>query len=340
MFVVLDTNIWLHELALQTPLGSAVRFFLRQGGHKLVVPEVIRLEVEKNLRRELREWRDSIAEDHRKLLAMFGKLHEVKLPSDADIEQRVASVFDASGLDIVAVPFSLESARASLLKAIDGAAPSGPKNQQFKDGVIWADCMQLLEHDDVTLVTEDRAFYFDRAKTDLGPAENLAAEAKARAHKIVLIPDLGKLLKSVRAPVSIDEDALAAAMLRRSGQQIDGLLTRLGHRLGDRESMDLKLFATEVPTRLAGEASASYCCPDVTGASGRRDGILWVTSTFEYDTARGEFVALRPEGEILETTDENGFALERSNRYLHPAPGVIGHRSVSHVVRAPLRDAP
>lgn len=336
MYVVLDTNIWLHELALQTPLGSAVRFFLRQGGHKLVVPEVIRLEVEKNLRSDLRDWRDSIAESHRKLLAMFGKLPEVKLPTDADIEQRVTSVFDGSGLDIVAVPFSLDSARAALLKTIDGVAPSGPKNQQFKDGVIWADCMQLLDRDDVTLVTEDRAFYHDRAKPDLGPAENLAAEAKARPRSLVLLPDLGRLLGNIREKVQIDEGAVADAMAAASAESIDAFLARQGYVLGERRVIKLKLFATEEPARLAGSATVTYACAAIDQQLDGSPGTLTQVAEFEYDCTKSAIVSIRQGSETMETVGPEGEP--RFTRIVYAVGGgTLGHRTVRHEVRRPLQ---
>jgi predicted nucleic acid-binding protein len=49
MIIVLDTNLWL-ELALNSGLGSALRFFLKRQKARLALPEVVRLEVQHNLR--------------------------------------------------------------------------------------------------------------------------------------------------------------------------------------------------------------------------------------------------------------------------------------------------
>ena len=43
--VVLDSNIWMQEQMLRHSVGSAVRFFLRKRDARIVVPEVVRLEV-------------------------------------------------------------------------------------------------------------------------------------------------------------------------------------------------------------------------------------------------------------------------------------------------------
>jgi len=74
----------------------------------------------------------------------------------------VENLFTNVNVEILEIPFSLESANHSLAKIIAGEPPSASKNQQFKDGVIWADCLDLSNHDDVALVTEDQGFYDNR----------------------------------------------------------------------------------------------------------------------------------------------------------------------------------
>jgi len=72
------------------------------------------------------------------------------------------------------IPFSLPSAKSSFLKAIDKMPPSD-RTQEFKDGVLWADCAGLLTNDDVCLITADKAFFQERDYTK-GLSRNLAAE--------------------------------------------------------------------------------------------------------------------------------------------------------------------
>ena len=45
MLVVLDTNIWLSEFGLNSSLGAATRFFLRQKSARIGLPEVVRLDL-------------------------------------------------------------------------------------------------------------------------------------------------------------------------------------------------------------------------------------------------------------------------------------------------------
>lgn len=61
MIVVLDTNIWLKELALSTGTGAAFRFYMNRGSSRLAIPEVVRLEVESNLRRTIMEAMEDVS---------------------------------------------------------------------------------------------------------------------------------------------------------------------------------------------------------------------------------------------------------------------------------------
>src|SRR5687768_16906380 len=134
MIVVLDTNIWLKELALNSASGSALRFFLKHRPARLAVPEVVRLEMQNNLRATIADAIDGVAKGNRQLLALFGSMKEIVLPTPAEIDSLVAGVFSGLRVDIMDVPFSLESARASFLKTIQKVPPSD-KTQEFKDGV-------------------------------------------------------------------------------------------------------------------------------------------------------------------------------------------------------------
>ena len=74
MLIIFDTNVWLSELALNSPSGAAVRFYVQQHGATVVIPEVVRLELERNLTRMLGELAERIRSSHKQLLAVFGNL--------------------------------------------------------------------------------------------------------------------------------------------------------------------------------------------------------------------------------------------------------------------------
>jgi hypothetical protein len=162
MIIVFDTNIWIKELGLQSNAGAAVRFFISQKQAKVALPEVIKLELESNLCEQINECITNIKENHNKLLKLFGKLKKIVLPTKEEIDAKISDIIGLSGIPVIHIPFSFESAQSSFIKIINKLPPNWPKDQQFKDGVIWADCVRLLDDDDVVLVSNDGGFYNER----------------------------------------------------------------------------------------------------------------------------------------------------------------------------------
>ena len=213
MIIVFDTNIWHSQLGLKSPSAAAVRFYLRQQGAKVAIPEVVRLEVAQNLSRRLLQHIENIRSEYRQLLTAFGQLREVVLPTEAEVHARIDELFESLGVEIIDIAFSFESARSSFMKTIAKQPPSATK-QEFKDGVLWADCLTLMQTDEVVLVTDDRAFYEDQ-KPSNGLAKNLIDEARSRQHQIRVLPTLSELLAAVRVPIPLDVDRLQRAFLER-----------------------------------------------------------------------------------------------------------------------------
>jgi len=143
MYVVFDSNIWISELGLNSAKGAAIRFFVKNRGATVVVPEVVKLETERHLKAELTRYVGELEKNYRQLLAVFGKLKELVLPDAQAIEEMVAAVFGKCQVELLETPLTIESARSSFLRAVDKVPPSD-KDQQFKDGVIWSECLRLL----------------------------------------------------------------------------------------------------------------------------------------------------------------------------------------------------
>ena len=143
MIVIFDTNIWISDLALTSNVGSAVRFYLREQKARIGLPEVVKLETEFHLRTMLDEHIAEIQSSHRQLLAVFGRLKEIVLPTTEEVEDLISRVFSTLGVPIEDIPFTLDSAKASLIRAVRKIPPSD-KSQEFKDGVLWEDCLRMF----------------------------------------------------------------------------------------------------------------------------------------------------------------------------------------------------
>jgi hypothetical protein len=332
MIVVFDSSVWLSELGLQSGVGSAVRFYLTRHGAQLALPEVVRLEVSHNLRSRLQEHITRIGADHRQLLAVFGKLKQLVLPTADEVEDKVTGLFTSLGIDVLDVPFTLESARSSFLKTIEKIPPSA-HSQQFKDGVLWADCLQLLDRDAVTLVTADKAFYQDQ-RYERGLAVVLAEEAAAASHPIRILPGLRELLDSIRSPVELDLEGVIAAFMNRQGDNIRRILTPLGFEISERVAASYKVFATEDPHSLFVTFDMTYKGEDVDGR-GSTGITIWLNGDALYAPASGEYTDIRNQGQRWAYTMPDGTL--RENRAVMLSGGiVIGHREVAHSIRYAL----
>jgi hypothetical protein len=336
MIVVLDTNIWLKEMALNSTLGAAIRFFIKQRSAQLALPEVVRLEVERNFRKNLKEYVGKVRENHRQLLAIFGKLKEVVLPDDAAIESKIAEIFSGVGVELLQVDFSFESARSSFLKTVEGLPPSSDQNQQFKDGVLWSDCIRLLEQDDVFFVTSDSAFFHQR-KYEEGLAKNLLAETIGKAHQLKTFRSLGELLTDIKTEVVIDEALLIESFMNQHGQLVDDMLRRNSFSLEKAPDLKKTLYATELPTVLYIEFAIDIPCSDLSD-QGRTRAVLHLKGTGSYDVEGGKYDDIRIAGQELDFLLADGTTRQSANIIIGAASIVIGHRDVAHTVRYQLTE--
>ena len=203
--------------------------------------------------------------------------------------------------------------------------------QQFKDGVLWADCLCLLQSDEVVLVTDDRAFY-EEQKLASGLAKSLREEAAACPHPIRALPTLSDLLETIRAPIPLDVDRLQRAFLERYRDSVYGTLERTGFELGERTEARITPFATENPSVLFVEFGISFGCSDLTD-QGRTGGALSLTGDCSFDTNTQEYLEIRNFGERFRFLDTDGTVSERRNQVIFAGSAVMGHRVVTEITR-------
>ena len=289
--------------------------------------------MEHHLRSDLKEYVDTINKNHRQLLNIFGTLREVVLPDEAAIETRIGEIFSSLGIDLFEVAFSFESARASFLKTISKQPPSG-KNQQFKDGVLWADCVKLLKTDDVILVSEDKDFYENRDYSQ-GLAKNLLAETAGTEHSLKIYPELKDLLKEIRSGVPISDDELADSFFSTFGKSIEDMLTRNQFEIGPRLSVQKTLYATEQPNQLSVEFTIEHEAIDIS-SDARTEGRMRLRGDGMYNAGAGAFASLRNYGEKLTWKMSDGTEKKSENYVAFMGSIVLGHREVTHTARFKL----
>ncbi len=330
MYVILDSNIWISELGLNSSMGAAARYFFREQGATVVLPEVIKLETERHLKAGLTKYVSQLKRNHRQLLSVFRKLKELVVPDGEAIEAKVASIFGECQVEVNEVPLSLESARSSFLKTIDKIPPSD-KDQQFKDGVIWAECLRLLDTADVYLVTADKAFYKDRQYKN-GLAESLVFEAKGSKHTIHIFSELSELLETIKSEVKLDDNTLAKRFWDSNQGSIESTLERNAFAVAGDPVVSVQLYVTENPKRLYAEFSISYQCEDLT-VDERSDAVLRLKGDCTYLVEEKQFEALRNHGEELSFKTKDGEDKIQRNVVIFADSLVIGHKTVEHTIK-------
>ncbi len=330
--MIFDTNIWKTNLYLKSSASAAVKFFLQRHRAKVGLPEVIRLEIERHLRLDIRAMRDRIALEHNRLLGLFDTLREVILPTNAEIETLVGSFFSQSGFDLLEVPFSEESARGSFLRTVDKTPPSH-KTQQFKDGVLWEDCKQLAETEDVILVTDDRAFY-EGEDVRKGLSVVLAKEATQCPNPLRVLAGLPDLLREIATPVTIPDSVLQNAVMTAFKEHMDQLLAHSGFAHGSKWRIEKTLYATEHPGRLYVDFAAEVDCEDVID-DGRTGAVLGIEGDGRYDV-NGETLSAMQLRELSVSYFKPDGTQEQRRSMFASAHVVIGHRPVTNFVRERL----
>jgi len=231
---------------------------------------------------------------------------------------------------LLEIPFTFESARGSFFKIIEKLAPSD-KKQQFKDGVIWADCMNLLEKDDVYLVTSDSDFYEER-NYGKSMAQTLFKEAEAYPYKITLFSNITELLRSIKKDVPIDKGSLVSQFRDEKNQSIDNMLSRNNFMVVGEPDVKTDIYATENPNTLYVEFEIIYSCEDLT-ADNRFDARLILKGDCYYIPKTKKYENIRNYGEELLYKTKNGEEKSIKNVVIFANSLVIGHKTIEYSIK-------
>lgn len=331
--VVLDTNIWISELALMSPVGCALNYYAVKNDVKIGLPEVIEIETKYNFKTKLHEFRSNIINDHKRMLAIFRKMKEVVMPSDEEIEQKVEKIFDFHKDRIIRIPFGLNSARSSFEKIIRKEPPNSENKQQFKDGVIWANCLELAKMGDVFLITHDRAFFEDR-KYEKGLAKNLLNEANQAPNRLYLFNEASQLLEKIRSKIDIDENKLVPLIEDKTYKYILRITESDNFDVGTITKKDFKFYATVKPKEIFIKFLLKY------GLENK----LSEDRTEAYAESKGEMLLnidnyviedFRNLGEKIGWVDENG-EIKEGESFHYIGNIVLGHKTIEHQIFSKL----
>ena len=239
----------------------------------MVIPEIVRLEIEERLTGLLLKLRKQAEDSHRQLLQVFHKLQPLALPLEDDIRGVVSRIVANFDVPVREVEFSVDVARSSMMKLIRKIPPSRTK-EEFRDGVIWAHCLELLEEGDVYLVTQDKDFYEQRSYQN-GLASELVSEMEecSGVNRVIIKKGLNDLLSEIRMPMKLSMVKLFESIRDRESDAVTEILLPNGFDTIGSVGGEVNCFATENADQVYFDFRLSQPCRDSTGA-GRATGEL------------------------------------------------------------------
>ena len=190
---------------------------------------------------------------------------------EAIIQREVVNVPDAAELAaaidkrlreleplLLREPFTLEIARAALMRVIEGRPPAGSNNEQFRDCCIWEHCLRLGKRHDVHLVTFDGDFYKDK-KPENGLAEQLRLEVANASATVVAHQSLSKLVEHLGPSVPPhDAEALGRRIGERARDTMGPQADEAAFILGELKQCRVSLTETGGPLNLLATFELTY----------------------------------------------------------------------------------
>ena len=257
--IVVDTNIWIENPLLKSSLGAVLLFRLRQIGGRLGLPEVIEIELRKNMLRRYMESVSHIEKGYELITAVMGEREEVHLPTEEEVQSAIAERLEALESVTIKVPFTLEHAKAALTRVNEGSPPNGPKNQQFKDSAIWESVLELARSYSVHLVTKDTGFYKGH-DTRQGLASELRDECEVQGSSLHLHDSLASVLLALKAisPPPFDYAGIARGLAENFSSQWVKWAENKEIQIGSLGKHEILPFVTENPDVLAVSFKLSF----------------------------------------------------------------------------------
>jgi predicted nucleic acid-binding protein len=327
--IVLDTNIWLSELALMSPVGCALSHYISVSGFKIGLPEVIEIEAKHNFKTNLYEYRESVKKNYDRILAIFGQMKELILPTDEDIENKVEQIFDFHADRIIRISFEEQCARDSLRKIIAKEPPNSENNQQFKDGVIWANCLDFAKESEVVIVTKDKAFFQDK-KYEKGLAANLLKEAQEAPHQVSIFHELTSLLSEIKVDFHLERERLVKVIENETYKNVIELAERREFEVKSLIKSEIEYFATTDPNEVSVKFVLKY---DIENRSTeqRTDAYCESRGDFQLNIISYTMRNFVNQGEYIFWIDDKGEKRHNKNVYGY-INETLGYRTIAHSV--------
>jgi len=332
--VVPDTNIWVYaSRLLRTPIGAALLYAVRTSEATIGLPEVIERELLKHAEKLGGNLLDKATDAHRQLVTLLGQLGEFPAPKRTFEAAAVDRLTDLDSL-ILRVPVRCEHSEAALDRILRELPPNGPRDQQFKDCMVWEAVLELADERDVHLITEDAGFYEGRKYAN-GLAASLQEQAAAAGKTISIHRDISTFLEHFRSKVpAIDYDAVARNLAVALQPELARIAERHPVSIGDLREHHIVAFITERIDSVAMKFDMIFPAEHGEQTADRRDAVVTVSGEASCKLPDLSVTALQVERIGIQTG--TGEPLPGGSVRVLLGTAYLGQRTIKHELRHPL----
>ena len=334
MFVVLDTNVWIKEAMLRSGMGSVAKLYINSINATIALPEVIELETKNHLKDKISSAIKIAKDEHLYLLTLFGSLDELYLPDSDRADNLVDSVFKQIGVKLLKIPFKKKDAYNSFIRTIYYTPPSGKQHQQFKDCLIWENCLNLLEKSNVVLISNDDVFYKTKGSNELNLA--LAKEIEGKSNDLQIFRKLEDYIPDNTQPLNITNKDLEDICLSGDNSFSDSILSSNGFVIHEYTGIEKKIYATEDPDKVYIEFHLNFLCHNVN--NDQETGNFTTSGNVMYNIKTNTFSFINYSNQELVYTNHAGEETMHRSIASLSASISIGRNKIKHTVRKELRD--
>ena len=258
--VVIDTNVWVSQLLLKTPVGMSLVYTLGRQQGFIGLPEVIERELSKHILEHGQDAADKI-EKGSSILNTLTDSPTFPLPATLiKLEQVVKTRLADLAPILRRVPLTLAHATAALNMVDAKVPPNAEKNQQFKDSAIWQAVLDLARQYTVHFITNDKGFFLDR-DTSKGLAVNLQEDCTAANGNVTPYCDLRSCLEAISSDrPQFDRDRLKSLIESFAIPKLQNEVTRWRYVFKELLNTDIMAFRTEDPDRIAMDYTIAMRC--------------------------------------------------------------------------------
>lgn len=185
--VIIDTNVWDRSRAGTTSAWKRLRRLSRDGEVRVVIPAVVRLEIERHIRRARRKGLKAITDAVRQELVHSdpGLAMQISEAADAnsDVEDIVSTHFESLTTDRIVFPdFPAVSHRTLVGMDLAELQPFDSKGRGYRDALIWHTVLaEATRHDELVLITEDVRDFCEGGSLDRGLSKDLLDQIPSSA---------------------------------------------------------------------------------------------------------------------------------------------------------------